>query len=155
MINDILELKLEHLSAFIHRVDFIIQSSWYEYKWRQFQSIKDKLNPPHWYCSVKTYFIIYSLPLQSRINVPHPSLSVHEWLLKGSQIQLWGDIKSPDPCLTDHYQVGTHSLVSPHHHCELSHQPCLWVCGEYSIPIVISLPSHPYHPCPTIYLLWI
>ena len=32
MINDILELKLEHLSAFIHRVDFIIQSSWYEYK---------------------------------------------------------------------------------------------------------------------------
>lgn len=46
MINDILELKLEHLSAFIHRVDFIFQSSWYEYKWRQFQSIKDKLNPP-------------------------------------------------------------------------------------------------------------
>ena len=42
----ILEMKLEHLSAFIHTVDSIIQSSWYEYKWRQFQSIKDKLNPP-------------------------------------------------------------------------------------------------------------
>ena len=151
MINDILELKLEHLSAFIHRVDFIIQSSWYEYKWRQFQSIKDKLNPPTLILFCQNIFHYLQPPSTIEDKCPSSLAVCTRVTFEGLQNTTWGDIKSPNPCLTDHYLVGTHSLVSPHHYCEL----CLWVCGEYSIPIVISLPSHPSHPCPTIYLLWI